>query len=223
MKPDLSQYLPRYRHLAGMPDVHLRHLGRVDSVDIWEVAGKVIRDLKDIEFTQSAYDLNKSYIPKGEVWVDRDAAKTGEQKTWLYRALAERNCRTRLGMSADAAFNEAKRAEEALRGKPLAPPPRVQLVRLNVIKGFTVWLVNGKLVRDHYYVDFTQGGNGFVYDWAPKNEIWIDNALVPEEYMPTTIHELTEAVWMRDRGLSYEQAHEHANVAEITYRRTTPW
>ena len=41
-------------------------------------------------------------------------------------------------------------------------------------KKIKVYIVNGRLVRDYLFIDFTEGGHDFVYDFVPKNELWLD-------------------------------------------------
>jgi hypothetical protein len=86
--------------------------------------------------------------------------------------------------------------------------------------GFNILLVDGEAVRkDH--IEFTMGGNGYAYDWIPKDEIWIDENLSEKtEDMEATIkHEIFEAKKMRDEGLSYEEAHNLANEMEKKERQ----
>jgi hypothetical protein len=79
-------------------------------------------------------------------------------------------------------------------------------------KKYTVWLVNGLLVRKDYFVDFTEGGNGARYKFVPKNEIWIDDDLSEDEWPYVIEHEIMEK-WYMDKGYPYEKA--HAIVAEV--------
>jgi hypothetical protein len=82
-----------------------------------------------------------------------------------------------------------------------------------------IYLVDGEAVRcDH--IEFTMGGHGYVYDYIPKNEIWIDENLKDKsDDMEATIkHEMFEVRKMRDEGLTYEEAHELANAMEKEVR-----
>ena len=40
-----------------------------------------------------------------------------------------------------------------------------------------VWVVDGRLVRSVFDVDFTEGGHDRVYEYVSPREIWIDNDL----------------------------------------------
>ena len=37
-----------------------------------------------------------------------------------------------------------------------------------------VWIINGKIVRDLYFIDYVEGGHDKVYSFIPEGEIWID-------------------------------------------------
>ena len=65
------------------------------------------------------------------------------------------------------------------------------------------------------------GGHGYVYDYVPKDEIWIDENLKdkPDDMEATIKHEVFEVRKMRDEGLTYEQAHELANNIEKRERQ----
>jgi hypothetical protein len=82
---------------------------------------------------------------------------------------------------------------------------------------FKIYLVDGRWVREHRYIDFTQGGHGYRYNFIPKDEIWIDDALSPDERPFALEHELDEAPHMRD-GMDYSRAHGFANIKEKKMR-----
>jgi hypothetical protein len=78
-----------------------------------------------------------------------------------------------------------------------------------------IYLVDGNFVRKEH-IEFTMGGHGYVYDYIPKDEIWIDENLKqkPDDLAATIKHEIFEVRKMRDEGLSYDEAHELANDME---------
>ena len=80
-----------------------------------------------------------------------------------------------------------------------------------------VWLVNGKKVRAQH-IEFVEGGHDLVYDWMPKREIWVDDALHPSEFSAVMIHELYERELMK-KGVPYSKAHLRANRVELGVRR----
>jgi hypothetical protein len=84
----------------------------------------------------------------------------------------------------------------------------------------SVWVVDGGQVRDEVYIDFIAGGHGYVYDFIPKDEIWIDNDTDKDEIPFVLLHELVERYCMStDKGCSYEEAHDVANTFEGTFRQ----
>jgi hypothetical protein len=78
------------------------------------------------------------------------------------------------------------------------------------------WIVDGTFVRDTIFIDFTEGGNPERYDFIPKGEIWIDNANEAEAGF-ILLHELHESALMAG-GMSYDKAHDAANVKESEAR-----
>lgn len=49
------------------------------------------------------------------------------------------------------------------------------------ISNFTVWIVDGKYIRDNIDVDFVNYGQHYKYNFIPKNEFWIDKGRYPGE------------------------------------------
>jgi hypothetical protein len=94
----------------------------------------------------------------------------------------------------------------------------VHISKLGKLDGFQIWGVDGELVRDTIDIDFTIGGNGARYGYIPEDEIWVESELETPDAAATSLHELTELRAMRDRGLTYEQAHAQANIAESKMR-----
>lgn len=82
----------------------------------------------------------------------------------------------------------------------------------------TIYLVNGKYVREHYNIDWTMGGHYYRWPFTPKNEIWIDQDLNFEDCEATVWHELREYDKMKNYGWSYETAHEYALDEEREFR-----
>ena len=82
-----------------------------------------------------------------------------------------------------------------------------------------VWIVNGEVVRNHIFIDFTEGGNPEAYIWMPPDEIWLDTDVNPNEQKYVLLHELTEMNQMRWDGLGYEEAHVKANGQESQARK----
>lgn len=83
--------------------------------------------------------------------------------------------------------------------------------------GTKVFAVDGVYVRDNLDSDFCQGGNGYAYNFIPKDEIWIDDVLHVSEWPFIIYHECTESEFMK-QGLSYDQAHDKAKAKEDAFR-----
>lgn len=83
--------------------------------------------------------------------------------------------------------------------------------------GLEIILVDGTFVRNHYDSDFSQGGNGYRYEFVPKGEIWIDCQISEAEWPLIAFHECREAELMR-RGWSYSRAHDEAKRLEDQIR-----
>jgi hypothetical protein len=84
------------------------------------------------------------------------------------------------------------------------------------------YLVDGAYVRTNLLpngIAFTEGGNGYVYDYISMKEIWIDLYEASTEMLFTLIHELHERYLMGHNYMDYEAAHEAANILELEARR----
>lgn len=101
--------------------------------------------------------------------------------------------------------------------------PRIGLKILRKIGPIIVREVDGKLIRDKVYIDFTEGGNSEAYAWFPQPpkapEIWLDTDVSPDEMKFVLLHELREFNEMKLNGVGYETAHKRANDAESKARR----
>lgn len=108
---------------------------------------------------------------------------------------------------------------------PLDGPKDMSGVRLGVlgkIRGIDVVLVNGDKVRDPKGsvgdVDFTMGGNPGRYGYIQPMEVWVERAMKGEDRVATIIHEVAEYHRMKNRGETYDQAHERAAELETQFR-----
>jgi hypothetical protein len=99
-----------------------------------------------------------------------------------------------------------------------------------------ICVVNGDFVRDNHpglnFVEFVDGGHHYVDSDLPENEqkyakhipedeIWIDDVFLkkPNDMEAIILHEMIERKLMRDKGLSYEIAHNKANKVENKFRQ----
>ena len=91
-------------------------------------------------------------------------------------------------------------------------------------QNLTTYLVDGEAIRDNTWIDFTEGGNGYRYDFVPVKEIWIGGVhIVEAPYI--FIHEISEITFAIENGLditneeNYSKDHEYANSQELALRR----
>ena len=84
--------------------------------------------------------------------------------------------------------------------------------------GISVWIVNGRLVRSVFYIDFTAGGHDYVYEFVPHNEVWIEDDVEEKERGFVLVHELHERNLMA-KGWTYNKAHADASRLEYRCRR----
>ena len=83
--------------------------------------------------------------------------------------------------------------------------------------GVSVWIVNGRLVRSVFDIDFTAGGHDKVYEFVPENEVWIDDDIVEIERGYVLLHELHERNRMI-KGWTYNKAHAESSKMEYHCR-----
>lgn len=150
------------------------------------------------------------YIPKGELWFDRQFIK---EKKFLLEVEAVPTIRDLTQRFID--LIRKKTNERFIRkGKP---PKFIQ----KTVKrsGQTIRYIDGSIVRRWLDPDFTFGGHDCVYSYIPKGEIWIDARMDPRDVKHVLIHEQTEQTLMRKNKKTYEVAHEYATAAERESRR----
>ncbi len=208
----------------GMP--YLARLGVTSGVACFRVDGCWLRDRWDVDFTNGAHHYARRYVPRDEVWIDREAPGSGEARFLIEHQVRER-AQMRDGASYLLALSRASRAERcarraALDGPPLPVPAARDRVRRERIgeairARANVWIVDGRAVRDHLSVDFTLGGHGLRYRFIPRGEIWIDDAVVAQEVAAIVVHEEEELRLMR-AGLDYAVAHRRASLVERRFR-----
>lgn len=211
---------------ASLKPSYVRQIGKRGDLKVWIVDGIYIRGHIDEEFTNFGQHYRYSYIPEDELWIDR-AAKHDETQFFIDHLLVEHRLMAK-GMSYGEALVKADQTERRERrragdlrlvtrhGKEL--PKGVQVhERLwkRLENGLTVWLVNGRLVRSVFDVDFTAGGHDYVYEFVPENEVWIDDDIEEEERPYVLLHELHERNRMA-KGWPYSKA--HAESSELEYR-----
>lgn len=187
-----------------MKNPYIKKIGERGDIDIWLVNGFFIRKNIDIEFTNFGHHFTFGFIPKNEFWIDLEHKK-GETKYFIDHMLVEHRLMAE-GKNKYFAMNQADRVERQERMKSSlaknyqkVQKDKEQLINkvhkelLNIYsKKVKVWVVNGELVRDFFYLDFTEGGHDKVFSFIPTGEIWLDDDLSVADRKFVMLHELHE-------------------------------
>lgn len=204
--------------VSDVSKYHLKLIADYGPCQVWEIDGEKLRATKDIEFTNFGMYPDFDYIPRNELWLDREA-HPDEQQFFVDHMLTQWKA-LRHGYSNAIALDKAYRVEKSERAKS-GDMQKVQSnvdVHLKKISetsdGLVIWLVNGRLVRSDFFIDFVDGGHHLIYPWIPQNEVWIDDDLQPNEYPFVILHELHERELMA-KGWTYNKAHASASKIEF--------
>jgi hypothetical protein len=206
---------------------YLSKIEQRDDLTIWNVDGAYIRGHIDEEFTNFGQHYRFHFIPKNEFWIDQEA-HNDEHKFFIDHLFTEYHLMAK-GMPYQKAIEEADRVERrerrragdirkmTLNGK--LPDPMQVHIRLwkTLENGISVWIVNGRLVRSVFDIDFTAGGHDYVYEFVPDKEVWIDDDIEQEERGYVLLHELHERNRMT-AGLPYSKAHAESSLIECRCR-----
>ena len=198
------------------------------DIQVWIMDGSYIRGHIDEEFTNFGQHYRYPYIPKKEFWIDEEA-EHDERIFFIDHLLVEYDLMSK-GMSYEKAIVEADRAERKERrragdvakatghGKQLPSAKSVhERLWKKLENGVSVWVVNGRMVRSVFDIDFTAGGHDHVYEFVPEGEVWIDDAITEKERGFVLLHELHERNRMSE-GLPYSHAHAESSHIEFQCR-----
>jgi hypothetical protein len=198
-------------------------VGQRGPISIWIVDGSYVRTHIDEEFTNFGQHYSFKYIPKDEFWLD-EGISPEEQKFFIKHLLAEYRLMKK-GAPYEEALETADNAERAARRRAgdvkkmtkegMLPDPEQVHVRLwkKLKDSVSVWIVDGRLVRSVFDIDFADGGHDYVYEFVPENEVWIDDTLKAAERPYALLHELHERNLMA-QGWEYDRAHEDSDKLE---------
>jgi hypothetical protein len=177
--------------------------------------------LKNQEFCSIAiHEDFPKYIKKNEIFIDENLSAS-EIKSFLIGLKDRLECLEDDSKNHENCYKHAmeKEKEKNYRLKHKSKIKKEKCCVLNDYKNkIDVFYVNGKGVRDIYKTDFSQGGHGYVYDWIPKNQIWIEKE-EKEETAFILVHEYSEMVMMRDLKMEYEDAHPVSSKIEMKFRK----
>lgn len=211
-----------------MKKPYLKKLTKISKWTVWAVDGNYIRTRINEEFTNFGQHYRFPFIPKWEFWIDKEGAE-GEKQFFIDHLLAEwrimdKGCSYEHAIVVADAIEKRERAKSKLMKKvkrelkktPI--PPEMYRQKLFSRSGLTVWQVSGELVRDLFFIDFTEGGHHYVYHFVPSDEVWIDDDVQPAERKFVILHELHERNLMAHKW-SYLRAHRSASHLEYECRR----
>jgi hypothetical protein len=211
---------------TSLKPAYVKKIDQRGDIAVWIVDGTYIRGHIDEEFTNFGQHYRYPYIPLKEFWIDQEA-QHDERQFFIEHLLAEFALMDK-GVPYDTAITEADKIERKERrrsgdertmthhGQQLPDGHDVhERLWKKLESGLTVWIVNGRLVRSTFDIDFTAGGHDYVYEFVPENEVWIDDAIVEQERPYVLLHELHERNRM-SAGWSYNKA--HAESSHIEYR-----
>ena len=188
-----------------MKKPYLKKGGKVAGFTIWIVDGKYVRCNIDEEFTNFGQHFRFRFIPENEFWLDKEHGDGNEEKYFVEHMLAE-NRFMAAGMTWKRANEKADMIEKRERNKAEAlktvdKKNCIDKIHKKLLKKYSkkikVWVVNGMLVRDLYFTDFTEGGHDKVYSFVPEKEVWLDDDLSLREMKFVLLHELHERHLMR--------------------------
>jgi hypothetical protein len=216
------------------PKLNKKRLFTHADFTIFTVNGLSVRNasLGDEEFGNFAtHDEFPDVIGKNEVWISEKIAS--EEGIFFIANALTYLARKAVGAT-EKAYDDGIKVERVLResingvefrdGKPHKQVPETiykkEYITLPDPKGpVVVWLVDGNLVRSYYKTDYTQGGHGYVYPWVPKQQIWVEDGADHREIHFIVCHEYLERRLMRDKGFTYNHAHEIASQLEFDLRK----
>ena len=207
---------------------YIKFIKSIGKYNVWIVDGKYIRKNIDEDFTNFGQHYRFAFIPLNEFWIDIENT-SGEISYFIDHLIMEHKLMDQ-GFSYNAALEIADQVEKNERYKSEKfkkyenvknYDEKVKDVKKELLgnrNGFDIWLIDGELVRDWFYIDFTAGGHHLVYPWIPYNEIWIDDDIEEVEVPFVLLHEYVERNFMSN-GDSYSIAHNKSLKIELDARR----
>lgn len=224
--------------IAQKDIVHLldkNYLNDYFGYKVYSVDESAIRSSKSEyeEFTNFATRLDfPNLIPEGEIWVSEEDDKS-EIDFYVMNAAKQLQL-VEQGENPIEAYKKAlqfeKNAREKVNNVKFNPHlsngsnrNEIYIEKYETIKtkdqSIIVWIINGILVRQLFKTDFVEGGHGYIYQWIPNDEIWIEQDLKNDEIDFIIYHEFIELILMKDKKIDYQKAHEVAAKKEFEMRQ----
>ena len=218
------------------PKLNKRFRENRNGYDVYSINAFAIRNIAqpDEEFDNFAtHNEFPDLIDEGEIWIS-EATFAAEGEFFIANAVVRLESLEK-GDSDDTAYTVGLNADRKLRANKTGityrahrPSRRISdkiynrryVVLPDEKFPIQVWLVDGLRVRSTYMTDYTEGGHGYVYDWVPKNEIWVEEGIEPAELPFIVAHEYVEHRLMRDEKMEYDPAHELCSEMEFDLRKS---
>ncbi|MFH1801265.1 MAG: hypothetical protein ABH804_00310 [archaeon] len=188
-----------------MKKPYLKKYGGISKFVIWIVDGAFVRKNIDIDFNNFGQHYRFKFIPENEFWIDKEHG--GKEEHFFVQHLLVENKMMEAGASYFDAITKADLAERAERMKnkfiimdfktkkhkaEMIKKVHKKILHTYSNKNLRVWIVDGKLVRSFFFIDFTEGGHDLVYPFIPSGEIWLDDDMSQKERKFALIHEIHE-------------------------------
>lgn len=209
--------------------VYIKKIWQISKHAVWLVDGACIRKELDENFVLYGGRHSYDFIPTYEFWIE-DNSNPAEWYFFLHNLISEKAALAE-ELSSSIAEERALRLEQEERQKvqSIERSKYINAENEKLVRGVrrqlydkykgtvAVWLVDGMLVREVFTTDFKAGGHDRVYPFIPEYEIWLEEALSPEEKEFILVHELHERRLMGG-GKDYPHAHMGATEVEDHYR-----
>jgi hypothetical protein len=199
-----------------MKKPYIKKFRVIPPFTVWIVDGEYIRNNINEEFTNFGDHYQFNFIPKNEFWIDRERVP-GEEKYYIDSMLVMNRLMAK-GVNRKEAIKKADAVERKERANSRLMRKEIEFkrsektflssVHKNLLKKYStnklkIWVVSGEKVRDLFFLDFTEGGHGYVYPFIPQDEVWIDDDVEPDEIKFVLLHELHERNLMK-KGWCYD-------------------
>src|SRR3989344_2444457 len=163
-------------------NIYLKKIDKIGNYEVWLVDGSYVRKVINENFVEFDHHFNHSFVPKNEFWID-EQTNHNEWRFFIDRMFLEQGL-VRVGESnkeaseAGAMLEKKERREDLKHNhSDILNNDRRELlkkIKKKMIKDYVgkvkIWLVDGKIVRDFFLVDYAAGGHDKVYAFIPKDE-----------------------------------------------------
>ena len=192
-------------------------IGTYKGFKVREVDGKTVRDNLGTAFTEWGSHLTYKFTRTMKFGSNiKSILMLMIRKPLIAAAYTEYEA-IKNGKSKDSAYKAALDIQEKIRKTQKHLDYPIKIKKLATLGKLKLWLVNGEVIRDELHPEFAEGGHGLVYDYIPKNEIWLD-AAESNDLTNLFVHEITEYNLMA-KGMKYEPAHAIDNETEHKARK----